>query len=190
MCAVALTAVTACNNGSIDTAGTGGSTQGTGGSTAAGGNVVEGTPGGAPFDATDATSFQVGAQASQFNGPSTGLVITAYPGACAAATAGNKALGAFIAISLASLDAGGAASPASLDGTYTVVTAAPAHAGLVAQVGWLDGEAMSSAGTSGSVTVTKIGQGGIEGTFDVVFDDGGKVTGSFDAASCPGFSPQ
>ena len=151
--------------------------------------MVDGTVGGVPFAAKDAISHPTGPQNSLFDGPSTYVVMTDYPGACAAAVADEKDLGANIIFDLASIDATGAASAATTTGTYVVVKGSPMTAGLAVVVGWASSTAQqASVGTSGSLVVTALGAAGISGTFDLTFDDGSHVTGSVDAPSCAGYS--
>ncbi len=77
-------------------------------------------------------------------------------------------------------------------GSYTVlanpgVIARPAYVTYLA----LDANChLSSAigGSSGTLTLSSVGNGGYSGTFDVTFNSGDRVTGSFNASNCAGLA--
>jgi len=82
----------------------------------------------------------------------------------------------------------GGSSPPSGPGSYTVVTNPLGIAKLaVAAYFAVDTNCQlssTSAGNSGTVTLSSVGEGGYSGTFDVTFNSGDRVTGSFKASNC------
>jgi hypothetical protein len=157
---------------------------------------VSGTIGGSAFTARDAIWKNVNASGFDFNGTSTIVMVSEFPSACSVETTRKGvANGRFLAFALATTDSNGAATPIATAGKYTVNpsgTTPPANQLLVEPYYEQDdGTCLPSTkhfGMSGSVTVTSTTDP-IQATFDVTFDNGEHITGSFDAVQCGGIDP-
>jgi hypothetical protein len=91
------------------------------------------------------------------------------------------------------IDVGAGAAPPTASGAYPVSDAGGSPpAGQYAQVYAISTDANCQLtlvpepnGVSGTVTLTSVANGALSGMFDVMFDTGDHVTGSFSADSCP-----
>lgn len=161
-------------------------------------NEVNGTVAGQVMDAKDAISTSLVLSGSNFTGNSLAMLLTDYSGACAneAADAGVKN-GKALFFALVSTDATGAASPAAVTASYSIISGSPAaHApnAHLAEVSYQGNNVnclpdIKEFSDSGMVTVTAVSASGIRGTFDVHFQNGDHLTGAFDATNCVAFNP-
>jgi hypothetical protein len=163
------------------------------------GNTVNGTfMGTYTLYAKDAV-FNVGEWSGfYFYGPTTGIVIADYASLCSYESldqAPPNTQG--LALVLGQIDAAGNASAVTATGDYLIPTSSADYRTpntLRAAAWWEFGGARcfraadeSAMTGTGHVVVTSVSAARIAGTFDVVFTPSGdRMTGSFDAASCPG----
>jgi hypothetical protein len=157
--------------------------------------MVTGAIGGSAYSAVDAISVVATASGLDFDMTSTDIKISNFAGSCAKETANvGSANGRLLLIGLAVIDSSGYSGPATKMGDYTIVTSPPSPSTNAAEVFYeADGaNCLKSQGyqaTSGTVTVTKVGDP-IEGTFDLTFSDTAEhITGKFSAPNCPGLNP-
>jgi len=158
---------------------------------------VNGTIGGQPVDAKDATS-----NVYSFDADSEELVyIMNVANSCTMLTASQQPSNAkVIAIQVATKSASGVSAPTMM-GNYPVYTAAGigGASGNVALARYQTSDATCTPtsdfeATSGSVTLTRIDASVFAGNFDLTFSDGngqvtGHVTGSFNASHCDALGP-
>jgi hypothetical protein len=151
--------------------------------------VVNGNLGGAPFVPRDAIWTTDTADGFDFNGMSTILMITDFPNACANQMSGTGVPdGRLLMFVLGTTDATGASLPITQPGAYTVFTGtAPASSKLAEPYFEIDdAHCLRSAhefGASGTVTVGSATDPQMA-SFDVAFDNGDHVTGSYRATMC------
>jgi len=156
--------------------------------------VVNGNLIGAPFTPRDAIWTNASANGFDFNAMSTVLIITDFPDACAK-QASNTGVpnGRLLIFVLGTTDATGASSPITAPGDYTVfMGTTPVSSRLVEADFEVDGanclKSQMEFGASGSVTVTSATDPQTA-TFDVTFEGGDHITGSYRATSCPALNP-
>jgi hypothetical protein len=139
--------------------------------------------GGKAVKAQSAATVDGAPSGADFDGDCTVVYLSDQPAVCGILTSSASSLDSTnIVFFLASVNASGKASPASMTGTYAVSVNTPTSAALSAEV-FYDSKNEASSGT---VTVTSPDEGnGISGTFDLTFMDGSHATGSFDATTCP-----
>jgi hypothetical protein len=149
---------------------------------------------GAPFTEGDAITTTADASGLDFNGSSTAILISSFASSCANQQ-GNVGVvnGKTFFLGLANVDASGGSSPVTAPGTFTITTSGTGS-GLLAQVFFeVDGadclKMTNLQAVSGTVQITHVDAGGMAGTLDATFDGNVKVSGTFDAASCPSLNP-
>jgi hypothetical protein len=164
------------------------------GCTSSEGSVSGETPGGA-FDVVDMISATVttsdGAGDTSSNAR---IVLASTPNLCSdtsASPAIDRQHQRFVTIELR--DVSGAAKTApTAPGTYTIYpnTGSEPSKSASLRLGGLDGTCQlideeSGSGQSGTVTLTSVAGGVFAGSYDVVLNTGGRITGSFAPAACP-----
>jgi hypothetical protein len=159
-------------------------------------NKVVGTIGSRSFTAEDATSTAGSWKGFDFVGPSLAVQISDYAALCTySANLQEPPNTQNLVLMLARVDASGSSSPPVTNGEFPLLTSAAA--GLWSQAWYEYGgsgvsgsydcfRAYSRSASSGKVVVTSISDDAVTGTFDLVFEPGDHVTGSFYAPTCAG----
>lgn len=155
------------------------------------GGSVTGTIHGQMFDIKDAISASV-SQTDPNTGATTSLIeiiMADTSGLC-------KTLGAdqqpknvkFVELAVADFNGTTITAP-TMPGTFTISSSpAPmlgAFQAVVTDATCQEVTASGAKGTSGTISVTSISNGAVDGHYDVVLDSGDHVTGSFSPESCP-----
>jgi hypothetical protein len=129
-----------------------------------------------------------------FTGDSLFVEMTTYASACPSTPSGGVAVAnaKLLYFAFGTVDNTGSSAPPMAPGTFTVVGSAPPNGSRSVEVGFdpLDATCLRkshSGGVSGTVTLTSIAPP--QGTFDVTFDSGDHVTGSFQAPGCANLKP-
>ncbi|TMA28567.1 MAG: hypothetical protein E6J78_05475 [Deltaproteobacteria bacterium] len=122
-----------------------------------------------------------------------GVVVSDVPGLCAKAASNTTPKSAHI-LFLGAGDVNPTSfqiTAASTAGTYSIYGGSGAPPAKVADVSFFSYDAscteittQSASATSGTVTLTSVNNGSYSGNFDVTFDSGDHVTGSFSASNC------
>jgi hypothetical protein len=161
--------------------------------TSSGGDVGGGTPGGG-VDVQATVSAVVMSTDTGDTTSEARIVLATVDSVCgdAGATPPIDRKGSrYIAIELKDVSGSTATAPTA-PGTYTVYAnsgSQPPKEALVLTGGFDDTcqsvDAEQAAGQSGTVVLTSASGGVFKGTFDVVLNTGGHITGSFDPVACP-----
>ncbi len=159
------------------------------------GAAITGNAGGRPLALVDAIFNTLVAKGLEFNGVSTTLLFPTYANACAQFTAGNAvASSGFLFVGLADVAADGTAAPITTSGSYVIFSGSVPASSRSAQafVEYLDSSCMRSStvpATSGTITITRVGDKLIEGSVELTFGAGEDFSGTFSSSLCDGFSP-
>lgn len=145
---------------------------------------------------TDAVSGTVTTTSNGTSSNISAVVITNETGVCGEALAGTASKSKFILIfALAELSSSGSAAPASGPGSFTVVTTSAGSATRIAAVSYQKTDdschtvaASIATGKSGTVTLNAVSSSQLSGSYDITFDSGDRVTGTFTAANCAAFA--
>jgi len=149
--------------------------------------TVTGTIGGNSLKAGDALSALGAVAYDSIPYNAAAVVLSNSSGLCASASSGKEPKSSQF-WTLALNDHTGT-SPPSVLGTYTVwpLTGPQPATFVVVQYTLTDANCLpvqSDRATSGTVTITSISNGDVSGNFDLTFDTGDHVTGSFSAKNC------
>jgi hypothetical protein len=156
-----------------------------------GGNSFSGTIRGQSLTPTESISGSTPVPTYPPNTAGLVLISSANDSCADAAARIQPKSAAAMLITLADFDAStGAPSAPAAPGSYTVSqTTVPKQAWV--GFGATDAscnEFVSAVGASGTVTITGVSDSAYAGSFDVIFDSGDHVTGSFSASACAGLS--
>jgi hypothetical protein len=159
-------------------------------------NSVSGNIQGSPFPVSDTISGNVTFSTLTTTTNMGAIIMTSSPGnLCSNQTESRQIKNSRrLAISVADRSGSGTIAAPAAAGTYAVVDAkvnttlpkfawvtyvetdATCHSIALKQLG----------GASGTVTLTTVNSGSYAGSFEITFDNGDKITGSFSASNCPG----
>jgi hypothetical protein len=121
------------------------------------------------------------------------IALSSSGGLCGTWGAGKQPKSSqFLLLAVSDTNPAGQGTAPSGPGSYTVVTN-PQTIAKPALVAYFAVDAncqltSTAGGTSGTVTLSSVANSGYSGTFDVTFDSGDHVTGSFKASNCAGLT--
>jgi hypothetical protein len=156
--------------------------------------TVSGMLGGAPFGASDAVSNTTTANGFDFPGMSTDVTLTTFAHECALQSSQTGTPnGRVLLLILGIPDGAGGSAPATSTGAYTIFSGTPAASSQLAEAYFEADDATcrkaSSAMATGGVVTLDSATSPVSGTFDLTFDTGEHVTGSFAAPLCTALDP-